>query len=131
MLLGSSPLLMQRGLTESLAGRSEVLPVVRWSYAEMRDAFGMTLDEYIWFGGYPGAAQLRRDEEHWRRYLVDSLIETTYFPQHFADDSGQQAGLAQAAVLPWVPVLRTGSVLPENGGAVAGCGEYDNFGALP
>jgi predicted AAA+ superfamily ATPase len=77
IILGSSPLLLQRGLTESLAGRFETIPVRHWSFKEMRDAFGMSLDEYIYFGGYPGAADFRQDEERWRNYIVDSLIETT------------------------------------------------------
>ena len=56
--LGSSALLNQRGLTESLAGRFEVIPVTHWSFAEMQKAFGWNVDEYVFFGGYPGAARL-------------------------------------------------------------------------
>ncbi|MCX5838163.1 MAG: ATP-binding protein [Deltaproteobacteria bacterium] len=77
LLLGSAPLLIQRGLTESLAGRFEILPVTHWSYAEMRKAFGWDLDRYIYFGGYPGAANLTADWQRWSRYIIDSLIETT------------------------------------------------------
>jgi len=77
VLLGSSPLLVQRGLTESLAGRFEVIPVRHWSFGEMRESFGWDLDQYVCLGGYPGAAPLARDEERWRRYILDSLIETT------------------------------------------------------
>lgn len=77
LILGSSPLLMQQGLTESLAGRFETLRVPHWSYAEMREAFGWNAAQYIYFGGYPGAATLIDDEDRWRRYLLDSLIETT------------------------------------------------------
>ena len=77
VLLGSSPLLVQRGLTESLAGRFEVLHVTHWSFAEMRDAFGWDLDRYDYFGGYPGAAALIEDRQRWARYIVESLIETT------------------------------------------------------
>lgn len=77
VLLGSSPLLLQQGLTDSLAGRFELLPVHHWSFAEMRDAFGWTLEQYIFFGGYPGAASLIGDPLRWSRYIVDSLIETT------------------------------------------------------
>lgn len=73
----SAPLLIARGLTESLAGRFEVLQVPHWSYPEMRDAFGFTLDNYVSFGGYPGAAGLVKDHDRWRRYILDSLIETT------------------------------------------------------
>jgi predicted AAA+ superfamily ATPase len=77
LLLGSAPLLIQRGLTESLAGRFEILPVTHWSYAEMQEAFGWDLDRYIYFGGYPGAADLIADWQRWSRYIIDSLIETT------------------------------------------------------
>lgn len=74
---GSAPLLVQQGLTESLAGRFEVIPVTHWSFREMRDAFGWTLEQYIYYGGYPGSATLIGDRERWARYIVDSLIETT------------------------------------------------------
>jgi len=77
IILGSSPLLLQRGLTESLAGRFELTPVRHWSLSEMQDAFDISLDEYVYFGGYPGAAALLGDESRWRSYVHDSLIETT------------------------------------------------------
>ena len=75
--LGSSALLNQRVLTESLAGRFEVIPVTHWSFAEMQKAFGWNVDEYIFFGGYPGAAELIQDEPRWSSYIRDALIETT------------------------------------------------------
>ncbi len=77
VLLGSAPLLVQRGLTESLAGRFEVIRVPHWSFVEMRDAFGFSLEHYLYFGGYPGAADLVSDRERWSRYILDALIETT------------------------------------------------------
>ena len=77
LVLGSAPLLIQRGLTESLAGRFEVLRLPHWSYAEMREAFAFSLDEYLFYGGYPGAAPLIGEPGRWRRYVVDALIETT------------------------------------------------------
>ena len=77
MLLGSAPLLIQRGLTESLAGRFEVLHLPHWSYPEMREAFGWTLEQFIFYGSYPGAASLLKDPNRWARYVKDSLIETT------------------------------------------------------
>jgi predicted AAA+ superfamily ATPase len=77
VLLGSTPLLVQRGLTESLAGRFEVLHLPHWSFAEMRAAFGFSLDQYVYFGGYPGAAPLVHEPGRWRRYILDSLVETT------------------------------------------------------
>lgn len=77
VLLGSAPLLIQAGLTESLAGRFELLRVAQWSYGEMREAFGWDVDHYVYFGGYPGAAPLIGDEGRWAAYIRDSLIETT------------------------------------------------------
>ena len=77
VLLGSAPLLVQQGLTESLAGRFEVLRLPHWSFAEMRAAFGFTLDQYLYFGGYPGAAPLIGEPGRWRRYILDALVETT------------------------------------------------------
>ena len=74
VLLGSSRLLLKKGLTESLAGRYELIRMPHWSYREMRDAFGVTLDEYIYFGGYPGPAHLIKDEIRWRKYIKDSLV---------------------------------------------------------
>ena len=77
VLLGSAPLLIQRGLTESLAGRFEVLHLPHWSAQEMREAFGWTVAQSIFHGGYPGAAGLVDDHERWVRYVRDALIETT------------------------------------------------------
>ncbi len=77
VLLGSAPLLIQRGLSESLAGRFEVLRVPHWSFSEMQDAFGFSLMQYIFYGGYPGAAALINNHQRWVRYIRDALIETT------------------------------------------------------
>lgn len=74
VLLGSSRLLLKKGLTESLAGRFELIRMPHWSYTEMRDAFGLTLDEYIYYGGYPGPAHMIHDERRWRKYIKDSLV---------------------------------------------------------
>ncbi len=77
VLLGSSPLLMQSGLTESLAGRFETLRWTHWTFSECRVAFGWDVETFLFFGGYPGAARLVDDVERWRSYVVDSLIETS------------------------------------------------------
>jgi uncharacterized protein len=77
VLLGSAPLLIQRGLTESLAGRFEIIHLTHWTYSEMQAAFGWSLDQYLFHGGYPGAAPLINDSDRWSRYIKDSLIETT------------------------------------------------------
>ncbi|RPI89725.1 MAG: ATP-binding protein [Spirochaetales bacterium] len=77
VLLGSAPLLIRRGLTETLTGRFEMIRIPHWSYIEMRDAFGFTIDQYVYFGGYPGSSPLIGDEERWKSYIRDSLVETT------------------------------------------------------
>ena len=74
-ILGSSRLLLQKGLDESLAGRFEMIDVWHWSFANMQAAFGYSLEEYILFGGYPGAADLRGDEARWKQYVRDAIIE--------------------------------------------------------
>ena len=75
VILGSSPLLMQRGLNETLAGRFEPIRFTHWSYAEMSEAFGLGLERYVFFGGYPGAAPRIGDSERWAGYVRSALIE--------------------------------------------------------
>jgi len=75
ILLGSSSLLLQRGLAESLAGRFLLHRCPHWSWAECREAFGWDLDHWLYFGGYPGAAPFANDEPLWKRYVADSLVE--------------------------------------------------------
>ena len=77
ILLGSSRLMIQKGLTESLAGRFEVTYVGHWSFSEMEEAFGWNVNQYIYYGAYPGAASLIHEEERWKNYIKDSLIETS------------------------------------------------------
>ena len=77
VLLGSAPFLIQKGLSESLAGRFEILYLPHWTFSEMRAAFRFSLERYVFYGGYPGAAPLVREPARWLRYIRDSLIETT------------------------------------------------------
>ena len=77
VLLGSARLLLQQGLSESLAGRFEVIQLTHWTLAEMEAAFGFTPEQFVWFGGYPGTAALVADEDRWRDYVLHSLVETT------------------------------------------------------
>lgn len=76
ILLGSSQLMLQRGLSESLAGRFEVVRLSHWSFGEMQQAFGWDLEAYLYFGGYPGSHGLTKDLVRWRSYILESLIET-------------------------------------------------------
>ena len=75
ILLGSAPLLMQRGMNESLAGRYETIRLTHWSFAEMSAAFDFDLSSYVYFGGYPGAAPLVREQDRWRAYVTDAIVE--------------------------------------------------------
>ena len=77
LLLGSSRVLLEKGLSDSMMGRFEEIRMTHWSYPEMRDAFGMTLEQYIFFGGYPGAAFLIDDEERWSQYINSAIIDAT------------------------------------------------------
>ena len=78
LLLGSSRLLLQKGLTESLAGRFELIRMGHWTFTEMKEAFGWSLDQYIYYGGYPGTAPLISDEARWKRYVKDSPVSYTH-----------------------------------------------------
>jgi uncharacterized protein len=76
IILGSSRLLIQKGLSESLAGRFESLYLTHWTFSEMKEAFGWNISRYIWFGGYPGSVMLTGDEARWKTYIRDSLVES-------------------------------------------------------
>ena len=75
VLLGSAPLLMQQGLVESMAGRFELLQITHWSFTEMQEAFDFGLEEYLFYGGYPGAAVYIHDHDRWRSYIQYALLE--------------------------------------------------------
>lgn len=77
ILLGSSRMRLERGLSESLMGRFEVVMMANWSFTEMRDAFDFSLDEYIYYGGYPGAAPLVHEPDRWREYVRHAIIDAT------------------------------------------------------
>ena len=94
LILGSSSLLMQEGLTESLAGRFFLHRCSHWSYSECKAAFGWNLEQWIFFGGYPGAASFINNEVSWKRYITDSLIETV-----LARDVLQMSKIAKPVLL--------------------------------
>lgn len=99
-LLGSSRLLLQKGLGESLAGRFEALGAWHWSFREMRDAFGFGVEDYVAYGGYPGGVELRGDEERWRGYVAESIAEPS-----LSRDVLQLEPVAKPALLRQVFVL--------------------------
>mgnify|MGYP000798709695 CR=1 FL=1 len=77
LLLGSSRVLLEKGLSESLAGRFEEIRMSHWSYLEMHECFGFTLDQYLFYGSYPGAATLTGDEDRYQQYIQSSIIDAT------------------------------------------------------
>ena len=77
ILLGSSRVMLDKGLSDSLQGRFERIILSHWSFSEMRDAFGFTLDQYVYYGAYPGAAELIGDEDRWRDYITGSILDAT------------------------------------------------------
>lgn len=77
LLLGSSRMLLERGLADSLAGRFETIRVPHWTYGEMHKAFGFTLEQFVYFGGYPAVAELIANEDRWAEYIRSSIIDAT------------------------------------------------------
>ena len=77
LLLGSSRVLLEKGLSESLGGRFEEIRMSHWSYSEMKECFGFTLDQYMYYGGYPGSADLIREPDRWEQYIQSAIIEAT------------------------------------------------------
>ncbi len=77
LLLGSSRVLLEKGLSESLAGRFEEIRMSHWRYREMQECFGFSLDQYMFYGGYPGAATLIGDEDRFGQYIQLAIIEAT------------------------------------------------------
>ncbi len=77
LLLGSSRVMLEKGLSESLGGRFEEIRMTHWSYLEMKDCFGLSLDEYLYYGGYPGAADLIHDPDRWEQYIQSAIIDAT------------------------------------------------------
>lgn len=77
LLLGSSRVLLEKGLADSMSGRYEEIRMGHWNYREMRDAFGWSLEQYLFFGGYPGSAALVNDESRWSDYIGASIVDAT------------------------------------------------------
>ncbi len=77
VLLGSSRVMLERGLSESLMGRFEEIRMTHWSYEEMHDAFGFSLSDYIYFGSYPAAADFIADATRWEQYIGGAIIDAT------------------------------------------------------
>lgn len=77
LLLGSSRVLLEKGLSESLAGRFEEIRMSHWTFQEMQECFGVTLSEYLFYGGYPGAASLITDDDRFQQYIQSAIIDAS------------------------------------------------------
>ena len=77
LLLGSSRVMLEKGLSESLGGRFEEIRMTHWSFSEMRECFDFSLDQYLFYGGYPGAAELINDSDRWEQYIQSAIIDAT------------------------------------------------------
>lgn len=95
VLSGSSSLLLEKGLKEGLTGRFEVIRSTHWSFEECSDAFGYSLDEFLFFGGYPGSAPLRKDEDRWLEYMNDSIIDPSISKDVISMDEVRKPALMQ------------------------------------
>lgn len=109
ILLGSARIVLQKGLNESLAGRFEEIRVPRWSFSEMRDAFGFSVEQYAWFGSYPGSATLINNEKRWKDYVRNSLVESVISKDVFMMNTIQKPALFRN--LFEIACLNTGKIL--------------------
>lgn len=95
-LSGSSSLLLRKGLEDSLMGRFEIVRSPHWSFTECEQAFGTTLDDFLFFGGFPQAQQLRHDFKRWQDYMLEGIIEPTIAKDVFEDEDVRKPALLKA-----------------------------------
>lgn len=75
VLLGSSSLEIQKGLTESLTGRFQLIRAHHWNYQESKKGYDLSFEKYLSYGGYPGSYQFI-DSADWADYVKNSIIST-------------------------------------------------------
>ena len=130
ILLGSAPLLMQRGLSESLAGRYETVRLMHWSFAEMSAAFGFDLQSFIYFGGYPGAASLVSEQSRWRAYIAEALVEPNIERDILAMQRVDKPALLKRLFQLGAEYSRTDPFIQQNARPASGRRQYDHSGTL-
>lgn len=74
ILLGSSSLQIQKGLSESLTGRFRLIRVYHWNFAESKLGYGLSFEQYLKIGGYPGSYVFKGSD--WESYLKHSIVST-------------------------------------------------------
>lgn len=76
VLLGSSSLAIQKGLSESLTGRFQILRAYHWNFDESKRGYELSFDDYLRYGGYPGSYQFIHDDDEWAQYVANSIVQT-------------------------------------------------------
>lgn len=76
VLLGSSSLSLNKGLTESLTGRFETIRLYHWNFQTSLLIKKFSIDEFLIYGGYPGSYRFIKDKRRWSEYLAGSIVET-------------------------------------------------------
>jgi len=76
VLLGSSSLDIQKGLSESLTGRYMLHRVHHWNLDESTRAYKIDLENFLIYGGYPGSYRFIKNRVNWLGYINESIINT-------------------------------------------------------
>lgn len=77
VILGSAAWRMLIGRNESLVGRFDPFEVTHWTFQEMTQVYGLTNDEYMFFGGYPGSLSVESETtrlDYWRKYIIGAVM---------------------------------------------------------
>jgi predicted AAA+ superfamily ATPase len=75
VVLGSSSLEIQKGLSDSLTGRFQLTPAYHWNFEETAKFKKISFDEYLKYGGYPGSYGFINKSD-WYDYIKNSIINT-------------------------------------------------------
>lgn len=130
MLLGSSRVLLEKGLSESLAGRFEEIRMSHWSYQEMKECLGFSLDQYMFYGGYPGAATLIDDEDRFSQYIQSAIIEATINKDILMDTPISKPALLRQTFELVGGLFRGIAFIEQNVGFASRCREHSNISGL-
>ena len=122
---------MLTGLHESLAGRFMPVDVGHWSYPEMAATFGFSLDQYLFFGGYPGVAEEISDLETWRTAVQRTIISPGIERDVIALSRVGKPALIAPPDGAGRRVFRPDPVLQQDARSATGGREHDDAGPLP
>jgi len=111
--------MIQKGTSKSLMGRFEVLYSSHWSYPECKEAFNFSLNDFLFFGGYPCAVSLISDEKRWARYMGSSIVEPTISQDILMMEEIRKPALLRSLFFIGGVVQWSGSFLYQNAGATA------------